>query len=250
MNIRIWLRSMFANVVETYDLLNCMLTLGLDEIWRRVCAKECASGNVILDLCCGTGDLTLHISRYSGLESHVLGVDFNKGMLYRAVNKKVRAERKERYRIKNGQDKIRVNTYNVSFILADAAYLPLKVGCIDRIGISFSFRNLVYRNPSAKFYLKEVLRTLHPKGKFVCLETSQPRHRPLRVLYHLYLRKVVPLIGWLVSRRKGAYRYLGISATNFASGAEITKMLLNAGFHEASFKPMALGVVGIHIAIR
>lgn len=244
------LRSMFAGVVETYDLLNSILTLGLDGVWRRTCAKECASGGVVLDLCCGTGDLALHISEYVAPEVHVLGLDFNKAMLSRSMDKRARAERKGRLQAGNGQNAVGVDAYNVSFILADAAHLPFKDGCIGRIGISFSFRNLIYKNPLAKVYLKEVLRALRPGGKFVCVETNQPRHGLLRILYHLYLRKVVPLIGGLVSGCKGAYHYLGMSAANFPSGEEIREVLLSVGFREVSFRRMALGVVGMHVGTK
>ncbi len=194
---------------------------------------------VVVDLCCGTGDLALHISKHVAPEASVLGLDFSKAMLRRAISKK-HAERQKRDQF----------THDISFILADAAHLPFKDDSIDRIGISFSFRNLVYRNPKAKTCLREALRTLRPRGKFVCVETSQPRFRPLRFLYHLYLIGVVPLVGWLVAGHKGAYRYLGISAKNFPSAKEIADMLLNAGFRSVSFKHMTFGVVAIHVGVK
>ncbi len=232
------LRSMFAGVVKTYDFLNRIITFGLDNMWRKSCAKECTSGNVVLDLCCGTGDLALYIAEYATPETQVVGLDFNKGMLWKALNKRAMAGRKH--------GKI----YNVSFILADAAHLPFKEGCFDRIGISFSFLNLIYKNPLAKAYLKAVLRILDTRGKFVCVETSQPGFRPLRILYHLYLRKVVSFIGGLVSGRKDAYRYLGRSAINFPPGEKIVEMLLSTGFRKALFQPMTFGAVGLYEGIK
>jgi len=237
------LQRMFANVVEKYDLLNHLLTWGLDELWRKSCAKECASSGIILDLCCGTGDLTLHISEHTSPGTQVLGLDFSRVMLNKAVNKKTS-------QIKSKKAKIGADAYNISFIHADAAHLPFKNECIDRIGISFSFRNLVYRNPIAKACVREVLRVLRPGGKFVCIETSQPRWFPLRTLYQLYLRKVVPLVGGLMSGCKNAYRHLGMSAANFPPAEEIAEMLLSAGFREASFKHMAFGVVAMHICVK
>jgi demethylmenaquinone methyltransferase/2-methoxy-6-polyprenyl-1,4-benzoquinol methylase len=204
----------------------------------------------VLDLCCGTAALALQVSEYAAPEVHVFGLDFNKAMLHGAMNKRTLAKRKERGRIRNGRDRVGVNMNNVGFILTDAAHLPFRDGCIDHIGTAFSFRNLIYMNPLARIYLKEILRTLRPGGKFVCVETSQPRRRPLRVLYHLYLGKIVPFIGGVVSRHKGAYRYLGTSAINFPSGEEIAEMLLSAGFREVSLKHMTLGVVGIHVGIK
>ncbi len=244
------LQRMFTSVVEKYDLLNRLLSLGLDELWRESCAKECASSGVLLDLCCGTGDLTLHISEHASPGAQVIGLDFSEVMLNKAVNKKAEAKGKKPTQIRSKQAKIGVGTYNINFIHGDAAHLPFKNECIDRIGISFSFRNLVYRNPIAKACVREVLRVLRPGGKFVCIETSQPRWFPLRTLYQLYLRKVVPLVGGLMSGCKNAYRHLGMSAANFPPAEEIAEMLLSAGFREASFKHMAFGVVAMHICVK
>jgi len=240
---------MFTSVVKKYDLLNRILTLGLDEVWRKTCAKEFAYGKVIVDLCCGTGHLSQHILKHVVPETCVLGLDFSKAMLEKAVNKKL-VEKRKRRQIDTRHDKVGVDAHDVSFILADSAHLPFKDDNIDCIGISFSLRNLVYRNPQAKMCLREVVRTLRPRGKFICVETSQPKRRLLRVLYHLYLQKVVPLVGWLVSGRKSAYQYLGISATNFPSAEEIADMLLNAGFREASFKHLTCGVVALHVGVK
>ena len=225
---------MFTDVADRYDLLNHILTWTLDETWRETCARQCASGDVIVDLCCGTGDLSLHIQRHVSPEALVAGLDFNKAMLNKAVNKK-RAE----------QDRSEVD-----FILADAVHLPFKNACVDCVGISFSFRNLIYKNLQASAVLSEIVRSLQVGGKFVCVETSQPKRRSLRILYHLYLMKIVPLVGWIISRRKNAYRYLGMSAANFPSAEEISRMLLNAGFREVSFKRLTFGIVARHVGVK
>jgi len=240
------LKLMFDSVAREYDLLNSVLTWKLDEVWRGFCARECASGAFIVDLCCGTGNLALHISNYSSSRALVVGLDFSRAMLNRALSKKLKEKRKRRCNDIR-QNKARVNACDINFILADATCLPFRHRCIDRIGVSFSFRNLVYRNPNAMTCLKEIVRVLQPRGKFVCIETSQPRPRLLRILYHLYLRKVVPFVGGLVSRRESAYRYLGVSATNFPAAEEIAYMLSRAGFPEVSFKRMTFGVVALHL---
>ncbi len=222
---------MFDGVVGTYDLLNRLLTWGLDGVWRKLCARECNSSGVVVDLCCGTGDLALHILKQAAPEACIVGLDFSKAML-KAAGKKLGRRSK------------------IDLVLADAAHMPFKEGCVDRIAISFSFRNLTYRNPKAEEYLKEVLRTLRCGGRFVCVETSQPKQRPLKILYHLYLRKIVPWLGGLVSGRKAAYRYLGASAVNFPPAEQVAEMLLNAGFQEASFKLLAFGVVALHVGVK
>jgi demethylmenaquinone methyltransferase/2-methoxy-6-polyprenyl-1,4-benzoquinol methylase len=235
------LKPMFARVVKKYDFLNHLLTWGLDTVWRKTCAKKCMSKGVIVDLCCGTGDLALNISKLTASETTILGLDFSKMMLKRAKDK----EYSERLRNDIEQKKSDVN-----FILADATHLPLKNDAVNRIGISFSFRNLIYRNPKAKTFLMEVLRILRFQGKFVFVETSQPKSLFLRILYHLYLSRVVPLIGWLISGNKGAYRYLGISAKNFPSAEKVANMLLSAGFRNVLFKRVSFGAVALHIGVK
>ncbi len=240
---------MFDSVSNTYDLLNRILTWGLDEGWRKICAEECATGTVILDLCCGTGDLALLISRRASPEACIIGLDFSKAMLEKAINKRL-AERQKRKKVNIALDKVDVDPRDIGFILADAAYLPFKDESIDRVGISFSFRNLIYKNPKAELCLRDVLRALRPGGKFVCVETSQPERRSLRVLYHFYLRRVVALIGGYISGRKGAYRYLGTSAANFPTAEEIADRLLSAGFRKVSYKHMTFGAVAIHTSVK
>lgn len=225
------LKHMFTVVASTYDLINSVLTIGFDEIWRILCAKECVHSGFVADLCCGTGLLSKHLTMLAP-EAYVIGIDFSKAMLKRA---KARVKR---------------HTRNVGFILADVASLPLKDGCFDSVCSSFSLRNLLYKNPKATVYLKEIMRILRHDGKFVCIETSQPKGRLLRILYHLYLQKVVPFIGWLISGNIGAYKYLGISAINFPPAEKIKSILLNAGFRKVSFRYSSFGIVALHIGVK
>ncbi len=221
---------MFNIVAKDYDMLNRLLTWKLDESWRAECAKQCTCQGTIVDLCCGTGDLSLQISKHVASTATVIGLDFSKAMLEKATEKKR----------KHGANP------NLCFVQADVAHLPFKDGSVNCIGASFSVRNLIYKNPQAKAHLKEACRTLRPNGKFVFVETSQPKRRELRKLYHLYLVKIVPLAGWLVSKTKNPYRYLGMSAANFPLAEEIADMLMGAGFHKVTFKRLTLGLVALH----
>ncbi len=243
------LKLMFDTVADRYDLLNCVLAWGLDGVWRKTCAKECATGTVIVDLCCGTGDLALHISRYAAIDACIVGLDFSEAMLKKAMSKKS-AERQKRDQINLEPNGVGGDTRNIDLILADASSLPFRDENVDRIGISFSFRNLVYKNPKAKSVLKEVLRALRTGGKFVCVETSQPRWHFLRFLYHSYLGTVVPFVGGHISGRKGAYRYLGMSATAFPPAKELADMLSSAGFRDVSFIQMTFGIVAMHVGVK
>lgn len=221
---------MFGIIAKDYDTLNRLLTWTLDTRWRAECAKQCISEGIIVDLCCGTGDLSLQISKRIAPTANVIGLDFSKTMLKKAREKKRR----------HGTHR------NLSIVQADVAHLPFRDESIDCVGASFSVRNLIYKNPQAKAHLKEVCRMLRPNGKFVFVETSQPKHRALRKLYHLYLIKIVPLVGWLVSKSKNPYRYLGMSAANFPPAEEIAGMVMSAGFHKVTFKRLTLGLVALH----
>lgn len=230
------LRPMFTGIVQTYDSLNHLLTFGLDRAWRDAAAKECITDGLILDLCCGTADLGLSILQYAAPRTLILGLDFTKEMLIKAVTKMVSAKGKN------------PNASKMVFVLADAEHMPLKDGCVSRVGISFSFRNLVYKNPKATGTLKESLRVLNHDGLFVCIETSQPPSRLIKSLYHLYLMRIVPFLGGLLSRRVNAYRYFAESSVNFHPANEVSRILLAVGFKYASFRRMTFGVAAIHIA--
>jgi demethylmenaquinone methyltransferase/2-methoxy-6-polyprenyl-1,4-benzoquinol methylase len=243
------LEAMFTSVAEKYDLVNSFLTFGLDGIWREACARECARGQVVVDLCCGTGELSSRILKHLAPDSCMIGLDFNKMMLASAVDKTSSAKQRKQ-RAATSLGKVAALNSDPSFILADAAHLPLKDECVDRMGISFSFRNLVYKNPKTKQYLKEALRVLRLGGRFVCVETSQPDSRLLRAVFQLYCLRIVPLIGWLVTRQRDAYRYLGVSAANFLSAEKLSAMLVNDGFRKVSFVHYTFGAVGLHVATK
>lgn len=226
------LKPMFSGIVKRYDFLNHLLTWGFDIIWRNICAKNCNSGKIVVELCCGTGDLSLILSKHYKQQRFIIGLDFSKAMLQRAATKK----------------KLNlVKHNNLNFILADAAHLPLKDNSINLICISFAFRNLIYKNPKSNRFLKEVLVTLRSKGKLVIMETSQPKSIIIQSLYHYYLTKIVPIIGGFISSNKGAYIYLGTSASNFPSAKKIGNLLKKAGFQKVSFKNFTLGAVALHI---
>ncbi|HLN88530.1 MAG TPA: ubiquinone/menaquinone biosynthesis methyltransferase [Candidatus Binatia bacterium] len=230
------LKPMFSTVAETYDLSNKVLTFGLDKRWRKACAKQSTNGHFIVDLCCGTGDLSLSLMKNLKDDSFLLGLDFSKEMLSKAIIKKSKSKW--------------ANKDNFAFVIADAAHLPLKNDSVDTVKISFSFRNLIYRNPNATSYLKEVTRMLKQNGDFACVETSQPKNRFIKSFFHFYCIRLVPLIGGWISGAKPAYKYLGKSAANFPPPKEIMAMLKKAGFDDTSFEPLSFGVVGLYTAMK
>lgn len=225
------LQRMFQSVSKDYDLLNHVLTFGLDHRWRKRAASSCLenSPSAILDLCCGTGDLLLTMTEKNHGETKTVGVDFTDSMI-------------EIAHLRTGK--------LCPLVIADAGQLPFAGESFDCVATAFSFRNLLYKNPGLQGYLTEVLRILKQDGRFLILETSQPRKEIIRRIYHGYLRNIVPFIGGLVSGSRGAYMYLGKSALSFPAPQDIEELLRTAGFREVAFQPLLLGIVGIHIAVK
>ena len=139
---------------------------------------------------------------------------------------------------------------DISFIYGAAAHLPFPAGYFDCVGISVAFRNLTYKNPLVQRYLAEVLRVLRVNGRFVIVETSQPELKLMRKLYHLYLRWFAFGLGYLISGNRGAYHYLAESAARFYTPAELTELLLTAGFRQVSSRPIFMGAISTHLAVK
>ena len=233
---RMPLHRMFTGVPPRYDLINRIITLGLDKRWRRRAAREClaAKPGKVLDLCCGTGDLLIDLARLADKSVELTGIDYSQPMLEIAAKKAVMLTKKRK----------------ISFIYGDAANLPFPDGYLDCVGISFAFRNLTYKNPLAQLHLAEVLRVLGAGGRYVIVETSQPKSKLIRKLYHLYLRWFVFRVAYLLSGNRSAYNYLAESAAHFYSSEEVKEMLLSAGFRRVSFYPFLFGATGIHVAVK
>jgi demethylmenaquinone methyltransferase/2-methoxy-6-polyprenyl-1,4-benzoquinol methylase len=226
------LQKMFSDVALRYDRLNRLISLGMDEGWRRTAALECDSGNpeIIVDIGTGTGDLAFQIENQSKRKTKIIAVDFSVPMLKGAFEKR----------------KVRSST--IQLVAADAVKIPFKSGSVDCVTTSFSFRNLTYKNPNREKYLKEILRVLKPRGKFVIVESSQPSSKFLKKLFQIYSSKFVPVLGGFISGQKGAYRYLGVSMANYYEPEEVSEMLKQTGFNDIKFEPLSLGLAGIHIA--
>jgi demethylmenaquinone methyltransferase/2-methoxy-6-polyprenyl-1,4-benzoquinol methylase len=225
---------MFAAIPVRYDLLNRILTWGFDERWRRQAACECLAGapERVLDICCGTGDLTLHLAKLAEPGCEVVGLDFAEPMLEVARAKAAKSGLSQR----------------VTFVHGDAASLMFPDGHFDAVGISFALRNITFQNPLRTRYLAEIARVVKPGGKFVVVETSQPRNRLLRMAFHFYMKQVVSGIGGLISGHRPAYRYLAESARLFYKPEELTALLKEAGFREVRSRPLLGGIAAIHVA--
>jgi demethylmenaquinone methyltransferase/2-methoxy-6-polyprenyl-1,4-benzoquinol methylase len=230
------LYHIFTNVADRYDLINRIVTLGLDQRWRLAAARQCLAPRPqnVLDLCCGTGDLTIHLARLACGSASVTALDYSLPMLEVAVRKARRAALA-------GQ---------ISFVHSNAADLPFSDGQFDCVGISFAFRNLTYRNPLTGRYLSEILRVLKSGGRVIAVESSQPDCKLVRRIFHMYARCFVYLAGRLLSGSRGAYRYMADSIIRFHDDQQVRKLLLTAGFHRVSSRRLLLGAVRIHTALK
>jgi demethylmenaquinone methyltransferase/2-methoxy-6-polyprenyl-1,4-benzoquinol methylase len=231
-----FLHDVFTAVPPHYDLINHLMTWGLDVRWRQLAVRQCLASQPrrVLDLCCGTGDLAVNLARLAGNSTEVIGIDYSQPMLEIASKK---AERMG-------------DRGKLSFVFGDIASIPFPEAYFDCIGTSFAFRNLTYKNPLDGRYIAEVLRVLNTGGRFVIVETSQPKSRLIKKLYHLYLRYFVFRLGWLISGNREAYHYLADSAENHYSPEELKELLIKAGFRQVSFRRLLLGAASIHIAIK
>ena len=233
-----FLHGIFTAVPPRYDIINHLMTGGMDRRWRTLAARECLAGKPrrFLDLCCGTGDLSLAVAGMGGDGVEVFGIDYSQPMLAKAAQKAMA--------LGDGNKPV--------FIPGDISSIPFPEGHFDAVGISFAFRNITYKNPLADKYLAEVSRVLKPGGRFVIVESSQPRRSPaiVRWLHHFYVGQVVYRLGWLISRDKKSYGYLAESVVNYYSPEELKDILKAAGFGRVSFRRLFLGAAAIHVAVK
>ncbi len=187
-----------------------------------------------MDLCCGTGDLSMWLARLALTGTEIIGLDYSLPMLARAK------EKAKRFPLHT----------NVNFIHGDVGDLPFPDGYFDSIGISFAFRNLTYKNPKTQRYLAEVVRVLKPGGEFVIVESSQPPNSLIRKLVHIYLRLFVYRVGSWISKNRPAYKYLSESARHFYTAGELADLLMNAGFKQVTAKRLLFGAAAIHTATK
>jgi demethylmenaquinone methyltransferase / 2-methoxy-6-polyprenyl-1,4-benzoquinol methylase len=227
------LHGMFTEIPRRYDLINHLITWDMDKRWRLKAARICLSTRPfkILDLCCGTGDLAISIAKMADYSLEITGLDYSQPMLDIASSKVPALKGK-----------------TLTFTQGDASQLPFPNNYFDCIGISFAFRNLTYKNPLAKDHLAEIYRVLKPGGNCVIAESSQPKTKWIRSLYHFYMRQYTYRVGSLISGNKAAYRYLAESSCRYYSPQELADLLLKNGFTGVSYQPLFFGAAGIYEA--
>jgi demethylmenaquinone methyltransferase / 2-methoxy-6-polyprenyl-1,4-benzoquinol methylase len=219
-----WVRGMFGHIAPRYDLLNHLLSMNIDRYWRRRTVARVAPilsqpGAIVLDVCCGTGDLTLALQG-RGPSARVFASDFSHPMLVAARRKRCPA-----------------------LFEADALQLPTPDASFDLVTIAFGFRNLTnYRRG-----LIELRRILKPGGTLAILEFSTPPNALLAGLYSFYSRAILPTIGGMISGSKDAYTYLPESVRKFPDAEGLANQMRDAGFVNVRFERMTAGIVALHL---
>ena len=233
-------RGMFAAVAPRYDFLNHFLSLGLDLTWRRAAAHALRDAlsrpaSVAVDVCCGTGDLALAVSRFSA--GTVIGADFCYPMLERAERKVLRSTERD-----GGTGPARRHP-TVFFLAADTLSLPFPAGSLDLVTSAFGFRNLA--NYAAG--LQEMFRVLKPGGVVAILEFSRVRWPVFGPVFRLYFGRLLPRIGDWISGVRGAYRYLHDSVAGFPDQNDLARMMGQAGFTSIHYRNLTGGVAALHV---
>jgi demethylmenaquinone methyltransferase/2-methoxy-6-polyprenyl-1,4-benzoquinol methylase len=226
-------RRMFGEIAARYDMLNHLLSLGIDKYWRWRTVRKVAPNGVapILDVCTGTGDLALAYHRASGGTTPVVAADFCHPML-------VIAHRKAEARSADSQ---------VTFIEADAQHLPFPADCFQIVSVAFGLRNVT----DTDLGLREMVRVCRPGGRVAVLEFSMPSWQPFKAVYGWYFRHVLPRIGQALARnRQEAYNYLPASVGEFPCGRALAERMQAAGLAEVRFFPLTLGVATLYVGSK
>src|SRR5437870_3289225 len=223
---------MFTSIAPRYDLLNHLLSFNVDRLWRRTTAKTFAHilrrpHSQVLDLCCGTGDLSLALRRQAArADAKIIGADFSHAMLQRAAVKAVGP--------------------TLRWIEADALSLPFPESSFDLVTCAFGFRNLANYEAG----LREILRVLKPGGIIAILEFTEPPEGLLGDFYRWYFCKVLPKIGGLISGDQAAYKYLPKSVARFFRPPELAALMDAVGYKSVDYRAWTLGTVALHTAVR
>ncbi len=221
-------RRMFSRIVPRYDLMNRLMSLGMDRRWRRAAAAAAQpSGGLALDVGTGTGDLAQELHRRGAAQ--VVGVDFSREMLV-AASAKLSPQAGATPR----------------WALADALHLPFPDDTFDCLTNGFLLRNLA----DLPAGLAEMARVLKPGGRLVCLDMTRPPSGPFGALYRLYFGRLLPPLGGLISGDADAYRYLPSSVQGFLDAPTLAGLLADAGLIQVSFRLLGGGTVALHTASK
>jgi demethylmenaquinone methyltransferase/2-methoxy-6-polyprenyl-1,4-benzoquinol methylase len=227
-------RRMFDSIAPRYDFLNHLLSANVDRLWWNRTARRFHSvlanpDAAVLDICCGTGDMTMALLKHRARDARpILAADFSRGMLNRAAKKFAR----------HGQPA-------AIALEADALHLPLQSASLDLVVTAFGFRNLANYEAG----LREFHRVLKPGGQLGILEFSEPGGL-LGKIYAVYFRRILPAVGRMICSRDGPYSYLPASVERFPAPPELLTLLRASGYTDCAWQPYTFGIAGLYTATR
>ena len=218
--------GMFNSIAKRYDLLNHLLSANLDKRWRKIAIKKikCSDSTDILDIATGTGDMALEIANYK--PKSIVGIDIAENMIDIA---------KEKAR-KYNKDAL------IQFQIANAEDIPFADNSFDYVTVAFGVRNFEDLSKG----LKEINRVIKPDGRTVILEFSKPENAIFKHLYYFYFKRILPLIGKLISNNSIAYNYLPESVKSFPNGNDFLSIMKDAGFTGLEQQKLTFGIASIY----
>lgn len=223
--------DMFDRISPKYDVLNHLLSLNIDKVWRRKTAKVVAKSHpeTILDLATGTADLAIALAKYNP-QAHIIGMDISEKML---------SIGKEKVKCQDLENQIELH-------LGDAAALPFENHSFDAITVAFGVRNF----EALQQGLSEIRRVLKPQGHVFILEFSMPDKFPFKQLYSQYFKHILPKIGKMVSKDHNAYSYLPESVEHFPKPIVFLEMMKQHGLINGQAKPLTFGIATLYTALK
>lgn len=227
---------MFGRIAGRYDLMNRLMTFGLDRRWRRLAAAQAQPrpGEKLLDVCCGTGDLALTLrAAHPGCD--VVGLDFSEEMLARARQKAAARHA----RLQSGV----ASSSALDFVRGDALALPFADGTFAAVTVGWGVRNV----PDVPRVFAEMTRVTRPGGRVICLEMTPVASRLTRPVHDLWLGRVVPALGRLVAGDAAAYTYLPASVAAFPAAGELAAIMYGAGLRSVRYRTLGHGALALHV---
>lgn len=229
---RPYVQRLFGRIARVYDLMNRLMSFGLDGYWRAFAAHQLAlaSGETGLDLGAGTADLSIAVIRGSGPGTHMIGMDITPEMLEQGRIKLARLGLTDRIELRVG----------------DAEHIDLPDNSVDGCCSAFTVRNLT----DIRQGFREMLRVVRPGGRVVCLEISHPPGKIFGTLFHFYFYQLAPLFGSILGKAFEEYNYLPNSLTTFPDAPTLQRMMEETGWRDVRFHRLNAGIVAVHVGTK
>jgi demethylmenaquinone methyltransferase/2-methoxy-6-polyprenyl-1,4-benzoquinol methylase len=226
-NKELYVRGIFDSIAQRYDLMNSLMSFGMDKGWRKF-TVECTclkAGGKALDICCGTGRMTRELARTAGIYGQVIGLDFSENML------RIAQKTLNNYEYKSV----------IKFIQGNAMELPFNDNSFDTVTVGWGLRNV----PDMNRVISEMMRVVKPGGTVVSIDMAKPELPVFKQLYWLYFEKLVPIMGRLWAKKENAYSYLHDSAKAFLHQRELAQLFCRVGLENVRYYNLSGGVVAV-----